>query len=177
MAYTLDTNELADVRLQLGARISPAEFTDAHILADSLLGEAVDYVFDRVLDFIDTNGLTQAQTVVVNELLDGTQTDITTFVTACLVARQRTIFRRAVVYRTAGNSVGSAKLLNEQTVIGLTEDYNVETNTDRRETLYTQADAQLDRLKNSFQTDAIQTSRATGSRVARGLKIFAIHTG
>lgn len=168
MAYTLTTQEFAEVRMQLGGYLTPDKLTDEQISSDSILEAAVDYVFFKVIDYITVGRLNSTQRPIVDALLNGSSDDFDTFVSDVLLPRQQRMFRRAVVYRTAGNSATIVKWVDSEGVEGFATSVELESISDKQEDLYTKCDEEVVLIRDSFPQDPISDlSEVAGAKSKR----------
>lgn len=167
MAYELTDAEKVEVRLQLGSNITTKELTDEQIDSDSILGAASDYVFDSVTENINQDALTDTQKAIVASLLDGSSENIDMFISDILVGRQSNMYRRAVVYRCAGNAASTVRVITAEVNAGISQRQQVSPAEVKRASLFLQADEQIVMLKNLFPDDPIPD--VSGSRVVFNL--------
>ena len=163
MALTLAEADIGEVRLQIGTEVDASKLSDAQIQSDSVLGEASDYVLGKVLPNVDVNKLDSSQKTIVDNLLDGSSDDIDQFVSDVLVGRQQAIFKRAVIYRTAGNCIFSVPIVSSENASrsGVMQERVVPQKEELRNALYQHCDNQIQLLQDLFPEDAITRPQIT----------------
>ena len=157
MPLTLTDAEVIEARLQVGAWVTTSQLSDAQIKADTVLGSASDYVFEKVREGLDVSKLSATERAIAERFRDETDDDIASFVNTVLKPPQRSQMRRAVLFYTAGLCVPIvARVLREGAAGVDTERVILRTQAE----LFALADAEIQRLRNAFPDDAFHKPAA-----------------
>ena len=159
--FILTNAEVTEVRTQVGAYLTTDDITDAQIKAESILGAAADYVYERVLDSIDPSkvaSLPSDEQAAVTRARDATAEDVTTFINTVLKPPQQAMFRRAIVYRTAGLCVPIVRKVTAETAGVVTQSIANEDAGTRQQSLFDACDRDIDLLRNAFPDDIFKSA-------------------
>ena len=154
MPYTLTEQEYSDVRLQIHANLQPDQLSDVQIGSDSMRGACGGVCAIAVPHIVDPEKLTTAQKRVIAALVDGTTDDPTEFIGTVLKSRQQKMFRRAVVFRTAGMCVPVVRTLTAEETGVVGQRMAVQMPDDKRADLFALAEAEIVLLHNVYGDDA-----------------------
>lgn len=148
---TLTDADVVEARLQVGAWVTASVLSDAQIKADTVLGAASDYVFEKIREGLDLTKLTDAERQIVERFRDETDDDIASFVNTVLKPPQRTQMRRAVIYRTAGLCVPIVARVLRESAAGVDTEREILRTQDE---LFRLCDSEISRLRAAFPNDA-----------------------
>ena len=156
MAYLLTDIEKSEVRLQLSANLTQDGLSDLQIDAESISGEAIDYVFGKVSEHLVLTRLDVTKKSLVAQIQNGTSDAIDTFVTSVLSARQGKMFRRAVVYRAAGNAAFVVQSVTAEVAAGISQRRQSSPAEVKRAELYQKCDTQIELIRDASPSDPVE---------------------
>ena len=167
MAFiTLTDDELAEVRLHLGNRVTSQQISDEQLRSKTIEQAASDYVLESILKDINVHALGDAQDEYV-DIRDGTadESAITSFLNTALKIPQLEQFRRAVIYRAAGLAAGAVDRQLSEGAIGINQRVAAKPWEVLQASLFQRCDEEIERLRNAFPNDAFpsQEQRARAS--------------
>lgn len=159
---TITDAECDEIRLRIGSvYMKTGNLSNDQIRSDTLLGAASDFVFEAVTRRVDFSKLRDykdidaLREVTVNQFLglnpDGTPSD--TWVSP-LTDRQKQQFRRAVLYRTAGLSMGLVAPVVRENLNIASRQRDVPNWQAKQSDLFGEADAAIVQLRGWFPDDA-----------------------
>ena len=169
----LTNDEIADVRLQLGANLTINDLSDAQISSESMLGAATDYVFERVREDLDLEALDIAERGIAERFRDETAEDIAAFINIVLKPPQRSQMRRAVVFRTGGLCAPTIERFETEGYSGINQRVVAPRSQILQESLFKRCEEEIDRLRNAFPDDAFLSNK---QRVASGFAKVTLMT-
>ena len=169
----LTNDEIADVRLQLGSKLTADNLSDAQITSESMLGSATDYVFERVREDLDLEALDTAERGIAERFRDETEEDIAAFINIVLKPPQRSQMRRAVVFRTAGLCAPVISRTLGESYAGINQRQLALPASVLQDSLFQLAEGEIDRLRNAFPDDAFLSNK---QRVASGFAKVTLMT-
>ena len=170
----LTDEELAEVRLHLGAKLTVDDLSDDQIKSSSILQSATDYVFERVREDLDLDLLTETERGVAERLRDQTAEDIVTFINTVLTPPQQGQMRRAVIFRTAGLCAPVVSRYESVEFVDVSQRRAVSKAEDVQASLFERCDEEIDRLRNAFPDDAFLSNK---QRVKSGLSKINLFVG
>lgn len=169
----LTDDELTEVRLQLGNRVTTTDLSDAQIRSQTVLGAASDYVLEKVREGLDLNKLTDAERTIAERIRDESADDIANFVNVLLKPPQRSQFRRAVIFRTAGMCAPLVSTLLSESAAGIAQRIQARPWEVIQANLFLRSDEEINLLRDAFPDDAFPTEEE--SVKARGLyELFTV---
>ena len=177
MPYELTTSETQQVRTQLGVYVKESSLSDVDIQSETNLGAASDFVFQKVIEFIDKTKLTTSQKTLVDALLDGSSDEYQDFVEDVLLGRQQRMYRRAVVYRTAGNCATIIKIVESDSVDGFSQSVETPTAEEKQNTLYDKCDDEIILIRDAFPSDPITANPEVAKRKSSFLSLMGTTGG
>ena len=156
----LTTVEIVEVRSLLGNEITTDNLTDAQITSGVISGEASDYVFEKVRESLNIDALGATEKAIALRIRDDADDDIAAFVNTVLKEPQARFFRRAIVYRSAGNATAIYIRRYLTTLDDFTQRVDMPKWTDLQTHLYKIADEQIARINKIFPSvSALQKRR------------------
>ena len=160
----LTGQEVSEVRLMAGNRLTAEQVPDTLITSTMVLGSASDYVFERVRRALDLDKLSDAERLVAERFADETDDDIANFINQVLKPPQRFQMRRGVLYRCTGNLIVSVQQVGTeragliaQTVANVPGSVSRASDwKQKRDHFFEMADDELLLLEDAFKTDAFE---------------------
>lgn len=154
----LTDSEYSEVRLAIHTKLPTTALSDTQIGSSLVLGEATDYCLGYILyadgGLLNLSAFSDDQKTAFENVRDGTEQSLTRFLNTGLVGAQVSLFRRAVLYRAAGNSVPFVLGIQSESGVQVATQYALPDAEEKQKWLYAQADEQLLRLRNLFPDDA-----------------------
>ena len=169
----LTNDEIADVRLQLGSKLTPDNLSDAQITSGSMLGSATDYVFERVREDLDLEALDTTERGIAERFRDESAEDVAAFINIVLKPPQRSQMRRAVVFRTAGLCAPVISRTLGESYAGINQRQLALPASVLQDSLFQRCEEEIDRLRNAFPDDAFLSNK---QRVASGFAKVTLMT-
>ena len=145
--------EIVEVRLQVGIWVTPDMLTDAQIQAETILGAASDYVFEKVREDLNLDRLPDLERGIAERFADETDDDIASFVNVVLKPPQRRQMRRSVVYYSGGLCVPLVARVVREGAVGVDSERELLREAGQ---LFQLADSEIARLRNAFPDDAFE---------------------
>lgn len=154
----LTDDEIKEVRALVGITISDQELPDETITMEVFLGAASDYVYETILNRIDTSSqayaqLDQDERDLITRTRDEAAEDIANFVNVVLKPPQRLQFRRAIMTRTAGVLSESFSHHVREDVIGISTSFDRKDFEKHRDFLFDQCEKEIHRIGTAFVND------------------------
>lgn len=172
----LTSEEIVEVRLQLGNRITASDLTDAQITGKTTLGSASDYVLEKVRDGLDLDKLSDSERTIAERLRDETADDIASFVNNVLKPPQVEQFRRSVIFRCAGMCAPLVSTVLSESAAGIAQRIQARPWEVLQASLFLRADEEITLLRNAFPDDAFPTV-VEGAAKRGNYNFFAITKG
>ena len=171
--YNLTDSDVAEVRLQLGRRVTNEIVSDSQVRSETILGAAADFVFQRILEDLNINVLTAEQRTVVLALREETEDSVTNFINTVLKAPQRSQLRRAIIYRAAGILVPIADAALSESAGGLAQRHAAQAWETRQSALWQLCQDEIALIQNAFPDDAFLDSDDLGKKAAAAFNMFS----
>ena len=150
---SLTTDDCIQVRLQLGTHVDEQTLSNDQIRTQTILGNASDYVFEKIRNGMDIQALPEADRLIAERFADEQDDDITNFINVVLKPPQRQQMRNAVICYCAGLCVPIVERLRMERAGDVTHqiatDYDVQ-----QAKLFRLADDNIGRLLRVFKNDA-----------------------
>ena len=155
----LTTVEIVEARSLLGNQITTDDLTDAQILSGVISGEASDYVFEKVRESLNVDALGATEKAIALRIRDDADDDIAAFVNSVLKEPQARLFRRAIVYRSAGNATAIMSRPVSENSGEITLSVDTPKWQDLQTHLYKIAEEQIEQINKIFPNDAFVQKR------------------
>ena len=165
MALTLTTNELAEIRLLVGARVTSFELTDAQIQSDIVLGTATDFVYESVRKDIDLTKLDATQAAAATRVYDDTEDDVDAFVSDVLKPPQNNQFRRAVFFYGAGLCIPMVQQIESESAGTITQKLQTQQWQQKQANYFARSNDEINKIRDAFPDDAFQSSAAQAPKI------------
>ncbi|MDE0316536.1 MAG: hypothetical protein OXM61_16745 [Candidatus Poribacteria bacterium] len=150
----LTATEIISVRRLISTRLTPELFPDSYITDVQFLESSADYVFETVISDMDLEKLTTSERMVAERVRDQNPEDVAMFINNVLKPPQQKQFRRAVVFNLAGQLIPSVSSVVSESAGGISQSYLWQPSEQRQAFLFSEADREIDRLRNAFPDDA-----------------------
>ena len=143
----LTTGEISQVRRSVDTGLPDSTLSNDDILSSMVVGEATDYVILEATKDLNVSLLSSAAQTAYRDVYG--PNGLSTFLTDFLSGGQAAMFRRAVLFRSAGNSILYLRgLLSESGVAS--QEFTLPDVENKQEWLYAQADQQIDLLRAQY---------------------------
>ena len=175
---TLTDAEIVSVRRLLSTRLTPELFPDENITDALFLQSSADYVFESIINDIDLTKLEGVEVTLATRVRDQNPEDVAAFINTVLKPPQQQQFRRAIIFNLAGTLVPSVSSVVSESGGGISQSYLWQPSEARQAYLFSEADREIERLRNAFPDDAFPdtTAKAVVNRYS-GLRLFQLTRG